>query len=265
MVRPSMRTLEMLCLLKKVTVQQLKVKETEPPSPDLVRGPLRSQHLDRKGPLCPSFRASVNLHHAPSGCRGFMAPISQDQGVQSLHFRKRMSPTMRGQGGPHRPGLSPRRGPFLPYSQGHTDHLPTGTAGAPRPLTLVGPEEQHLPNLKNARIPTEKKGSSRTPRTTRWQVLLLSSKDQNKPSSWGAGAWHLSSLGAQGGLCSLSLKGPEEGLLPLSLGVREDHPQAILWAQGGHILISLKDPEAKHPISCRDPGGCSLSSLKSKG
>lgn len=256
----------MLCLLKKVTVQQLKLKETEPHSPDLARGPPHSLHLDRKGPLCPSFRGSVSLHHVPSGCRGFMAPISQDPEAQSLHFRKRMSsPTMMGRGGLHRPGSQPRRVPFLPYSQGHTGHLPTGTAGAPPPLTLGVPEEQHRPNSKNARIPTGKKESSRTRHTTRWPALRLSSKDQNKASSWGTGAWHLSSLGAQGGLCCLSLKGPEEGLLPLSLGVREDQPLAISWAQGGRILVSLKDPEAKHPISCQDPGEFSLSSLKSKG
>lgn len=268
----------MLSFLKKVTIWQLKLKETESHSPDLAMGPPHSPHLGRKGgPLCPSFRASVSPHHALLECQGFMAQISQDQGDQSLRFQKRISfPTAMGHEGHRQPESGPRRGLFLPSSQGHTGHLPTGTAGGPPPLTLVGPEEQHHPNSKNARIPMGKKGNSKMPRTMRWLALLRSLKDQNKPSSWEIEAQHLSNLEAKEGLCCLSLKDPGEDLLPLSLEVREDHPLAILLAQGGHILvslklpgvlipISLKDPEAKHRISCQGPGGFSLSSLRNKG
>lgn len=154
-------------------------------------------------------------------------------------------------------------------------HLPTGTAGAPHPLTLVGPEEQHNLSLKNARIRMGKRGNSRTPHTMTWVGLLPSLKGRNKAHRWEAEAQAPSSLEARGGLYWPHLKGPGEALLPLSLGVREDHPLAILWAQEGRILVSLKPPgvpipislmgrEARHQISCQDPGEFSLSSLKSK-
>lgn len=256
----------MPCLLKKVTVQLLTLKETETHRVDLARGLPHSPHLDRKGAPCPSSRASVSPHRALLECQDFMAPTSQDHGGKCLHFQKRISfLTVTGQEGLRQPDSGPRRDPSLPYSQGHTGHLPTGTAGAPHPHTLVGPEEQHHPNLKNARIHMGKKGSSRTPRTMTWLGLLPSLKDQNRAHQWEVEAPDPSSLGAPGGLCLPSLKGPEEALLPLSSGVREDHPLAILWAQGGRILVSLTDPEASHQISCQDPGGFNLSSLKSKG
>lgn len=267
----------MPCLLKKVTVRLLKLKETETHSADLERGPIHSPHLDRKGPPCPSYRASVSLHPALLEHWDFMAPASPDRGDPWLRFQKTVSfLTTMEQEGLRRPDLELRRGPSLPYSQGHMGHLPTGTTGAPHPLTLVDPEEQHHPNLKNARICMGKKGNSRTPRTMTRLGLLPSLKDQNKARWWEAEVQAPSSLEAHGGLCWPRLKGPEAALLRLSLGVRGDHPLAILWVQEGRILVSLKapgvpilislmDPEAKHQISCQDPGDFSLSSLKSKG
>lgn len=266
----------MPCLLKKVTVQLLKLKETETHSADLERGPAHSPHLDRKCPLCPSYRASGSLHPALLEHWGFMAPASQHRGDQWLHFQETVPFLTTEQEGLHQPDLELRRGPSLPYSQGHTGHFPTGTTGVPHLLTLVGPEGQHHPNLKNARICTGKKGNSRTPHTMTWLGLLPSLKDQNKAHWWEAEAQAPSSLEAHGGLCWPHLKGPEEALLHLSLGVRGDHPLAILWVQEVRILVSLKapgvlipislmDPEAKHQISCQDPGEFSLSSLKSKG
>lgn len=266
----------MPCLLKKVTVQLLKLKETETPSADLERGPTHSPPLDRKGPLCPSYRASVSLHPALSEHWDFMARASQDRGDQWLRFQKTVSfLTTMEQEGLRRPDLELRRGPSLPYSQGHMGHLLTGTTGAPHPLTLVGPEDQHHPNLKNARICMGRNGNSRTPHTMTWLGLLPSLKDQNK-ARWEAEAQAPSSLEAHGGLCWPRLKGPEEAHLRLSLGVRGDHPLAILWVQEVRILVNLKapgapipislmGPEVKPQISCQDPGEFSLSSLKSKG
>lgn len=257
----------MFSLLKKVTTRLLKPKETESHSADPVRGLPHSPQLDREeGPLRPHLRASVSQHHALSGRQGFMAPISQDQGGQSLRFQKR-TPflTAMGQGGLRRPDSGPRRGPSLPCSRGHTGPLPTGMAGVPPPPTSGGPGGQHHPNLKSGRTPTGRKGNSRTARTMRWPALPRSLRGQSKPSSWAVGARRLSSLEAREGLCCHSLRGPEGVPLPPSLAVREGPPPATLWAQGGHILVSLKDPEAKHQISCQDPGGFSLSSSRSRG
>lgn len=265
----------MPCLLKKVTVWLLKLKETETHSADLERGPTHSLHLDRKGHPYPSYKASVSLHSVLLEHWDFMAPAFQDRGDQWLHFQKTVSfLTTMEQEGLHRPDLELRRGPFLPYSQGHMGHLPTGTTGVTHPLTPVDPEEQHHPNLKNTRICMGKKGNSRTPHTMTWLGLLPNLKDQNKAHWWEAEVQAPSSLEAHGGLYWPRLKGPEVALL--SLGVRGDHPLAILWVQEGHILVSLKapgvpilislmDPEAKHQISWQDPGEFSLSSLKSKG
>lgn len=264
----------MPCLLRKVTVWLLKLKETEIHSADLARGPPHSPNLDRKGPL--SSRASVSPHPVLLEHRDSMAPASRDHGGQCLRFQKRvLFLTMKGPEGLHQPDSGPRRGPFLPYSQGHMGPLRMGTAGAPHPLTLAGPEEQHHPNSKNARIHTGRKENSRMPRTMTCLGLLPLLKDQNQACQWETEVQALSSLEAHGGPCWHSLKDPEEAL-PLSLGVREDHPLAILWAQEDHILVSLKpcevpipislmDPEAKHQISCQDPGEFSLNNLKSKG
>lgn len=265
-------------LLKIVTIQPLKPRETESHSVGLVRGPPCSPCLDRKeGALHPHVKASASLHRALLGCPGLMAPVSQDQGGQSPHFQKRISfPITTGHAGLHRPDLGHRRGPSLPYSQGHMGQLPMGTAGGPPPLTFLGPGQQPCPSLKSARTRMGRRESPRMLRIASWLARPPSLKDQNKPSSWEIEALHLSSLEAKGGLCCLSLKDPGEALLPPSLEVREAHPLAILGAQGGRIpvslklpgvpiLVSLKGPEAKHLVSCKDPGESSLSSSKSKG
>lgn len=257
----------MLSLLKKVTPLRLKPKETESHRADPVRGPPRSPQLDREqGPLCPHPRASVSQHHARLGHRGFMAPVSQDQGGQPLHFLKRILFLIAmGREGLPRPDSGPKRGPSLPCSQGHMGPLPMGTVGVPPLPTLGGPEDQHHPNLRSERTRTGRKENSRTARTTSRPALSLSSKEQNNPSLWEVEARRRSSLEAREGLCCHSLKDPEGVLLPLSLGVREGLPPATLWARGGRIPISLKDPEAKRQISCQDPGGFSLSHSRSRG
>lgn len=67
-----------------------------------------------------------------------------------------------------------------------------------------------------------------------------------------------------------------EGLRHLSLEAKGDHHLAILWAHVGHILVSsrlpgartlanLKDPGAKHQVSCPAPVVFSPSSSKSRG
>lgn len=256
----------MLRLLKKVTTLLLNLRETESPSAEPVKGLPHSPQLDREeGPLRPHLRASVSQHHALSGHRGSMVPISQDQGGQSLRFQKRISFLIAtGRAGLRRPDSGPRRAPSLPCSQGRMGPLPMGTAGVPPPPTLGGPEEQHHPNLKSERTPTGRRGNSRTAHTMRRPALPLHLKDQNKPSSWEVEARHRSSLEAREGLCCHSLKGPEGVPLPLSLAVREGPRPATLWAQGGRIPVSLKDPEAKRQISCQDPGGFSLSSSRSR-
>lgn len=255
----------MLTLLKKVTTRQLNLTESR--SADPVRGPPRSPPLDREeGALRPRLRPSVSQHRALSARRGFMAPISKDQGGQSLRFQKRISSLIAmGPEGLRRLDSGPRRDPSLPCSQGHTGHPPTGTAGVPPPPTWGGPEEQHHPSLKTERTPTGRKGNSRTTRTMTCPGLPLSLKDPNKPSSWEVEARRPSSSEAREGLCCHSLRGPEGVPHLLSLVVREAPPLATSWAQGGRIPVSLKDPEAKHQISCQDPGGCSLSSSRSRG
>ena len=107
--------------------------------------------------------------------------------------------------------------------------------------------------------------SSRKPRTVTQLGLRPHLKGWNKAHQWETEAQAPSSSEAHGGLCWPSLKGLGEALLLLSLGVREDHPLAILWVPGGRILVSLMGPEAKQQISCQDPGEFSLSSLMSKG
>lgn len=251
----------MLSLLKKVTPLRLKPKETDP-----VRGPPRSPQLDREeGPLCPQLRASVSQRHARLGQRGFMAPVSQDQGGQPLRFLKRILFLIAmGREGLPRPDSGPKRGPSLPCSQGHMGPLPMGTAGAPPLPTLGDPEDQHHPSLRSERTPTGRRENSRTARTMSWPALPLSLKEQNNPSLWEVEA-RRSSLEAREGLCCHSLKDPEGVLLPLSLAVSGGLPPATLWARGGRIPISLKDPEAKRQISCQDPGGFSLSHSRSRG
>lgn len=246
------------------TGRQLKLKATETHSPGPARGPPRSPSPDRRGPLRPRSRASASLLRARSGCRGSTDLVSLGQGAQSHRFQKKLPClTTMGHEDLQQPDLGLQRGPSLPYFQGHMGHLHMGTAGAPRPHTLVGPEARQHPNLKNARIPTGKSGSSRTART-RWPALPRSLRGLSKASSWGAGPWRLSSSGDPGGLCCLSSKGPGGGLLPLSSAVRGDHPLAILWALGGRTPVSLRGPEARPPASCRGPEACSLRSLTSR-
>lgn len=263
--RPSTRTRGTPRSLTGATGRRSKMKATETHRPGPARGPPRSPRLDRRGPLRPHSRVNGSLLRGRLGCRGSTGPVSLGQGVQSLHFQKKLAClTAMGRGGLQRPGSGLQRGPSLPYFQGHMGHLHMETTGAPRPRTLVGPEARQHPNLKNARTPMGRSGSSRTA-LTRWPALPRSLRGLSKASSWGAGPWHLSSLGAPGGLCCLSSKGPGGGLLPLSSAVRGAHPLAISWAPGGHTPVSLRGPEARPPASCRGPEACSLRSSTSRG
>lgn len=137
-------------------------------SPGLVRG-LHSPYLDRgEEPHSPSFLASVNLFHALLDCQDIMAPVSLDLGAQSLHFQKRiLFRTVMDQEALHLSDLVSRSHQSLLYSLGNMGHLPMGTTGDSHLLILVGPEEEHQPNMKTERILMERKGSSRTRHTTR--------------------------------------------------------------------------------------------------
>lgn len=130
---------------------------------------LHSPNLGRgEGALSLSFLASVNLHHALLGCRVIMVPVFQDLGGQSLLIQKRtLFLIVMDQEALHLPDLGHRSHQSLPYSLGNMGHLPMGTTGDSHLLILVGPEEEHQPNLKTARILMGRKGNSRTLRTTR--------------------------------------------------------------------------------------------------
>lgn len=201
LAHPNTRTLGVLSLLGGVTAQQLILRTAGRHSSGLARELLHSSNLGRgEGALSPSFLASVNLCHALLGCRGTMAPVSQDLGGQSLPFQKKiLFQTVMDQEAHHLPDLGPRSHQSLPCSLGNMGHLPTETAGDSHLLILVGPEEELRPSLKNARTHMGRRENSRTRHTTRWQVPLLSVKDQTRPSSWGTG--HPSNLEARDGPC----------------------------------------------------------------
>jgi hypothetical protein len=97
-----------------------------------------------------------------------MVPVFQDLGGQSLLIQKRtLFLIVMDQEALHLPDLGHRSHQSLPYSLGNMGHLPMGTTGDSHLLILVGPEEEHQPNLKTARILMGRKGNSRTLRTTR--------------------------------------------------------------------------------------------------
>lgn len=215
-------------------------------------------------PFSPSFQARGNQCLVLLGCLDYPVPASRVLGGQAPRFPRRTLLPVTGQGG-LLPDSGPRKGPCLPCFLVSMGPLLMGRPGAPHPPSSAAPEEWHLLSLKSARTCMRRAGTSRRWCTVSCLARQPSLRGPSEPQVQVAEAGYPSSVADRGGLCCPSSRDPGEARLHLSLGLREDPHLATLWAHGGPIRASLRDPEARHQPSYQVPGGCSRSRLRSRG